>query len=587
MSYNHIFSEALSLFDRGDYSASEQMLRQILETAPEQPDVLNMLGLIAQTKGVHNEAISYFSAAIRQKNDNPAFYYNLAFSLKAINHLSDAINNFNKVLQLAPHIKETHNELACIYENLTNLTKARKHWIFAIKMSPNYPEANINLAYSYRHDLPEKAFTDLTKLSVKYPSEPLVWYNLGWLLYNQNNFNQSLECAKKSEQLAPTLDTPKYLIGLIHLALKDDDKAKNILLQAELINPNNFDVKLCLADIFSRNNNFIEAETRYKRLIELNSNNFNLHNNYAEMLSRQKRLSEALDEYRKAVIINPKSAEVCNNLGAILRDLKEYDEALGLFFNALSLAPTLPAISINIAETIILLSTDNEEKAKKISANWLKSYPSNHFAKHLNAAMQGDNIENNQIFIEKLFDNFASNYELVMQNLDYSAPLAIRRIAGTLENSIADLGCGSGLVGMAIKKDWNTLIGVDLSSSMLELAKQKNVYKELVKSDIIDFLQNRSDFEWIIAADVLGYIGNPERFIKLCSKKNIIFTIETLDSNNNFQIQKNGRFKHNPNYVENLLKQNGFYDIYKEEMILRTENKVPVKGYIFKAFGDK
>ena len=587
MSYDQIFNEALALFDNGEYKASEILLRQILETAPNHPDVLNLLGLVAQAQNLHNEAISYFTLAIRQKNNDPGFYFNLAFSLKAINKLADALSNFNKVLQLAPRVKEAHNEIACIYESMNNLDKAREYWNYAIKMDPNYPEANINLAYSYHYDDLEKAKHELTRISDIFSSHPLVWYNLGWILYNQNEFSKAYDFAKKSEQLAPDVDAPKYLIGLILLAQNKEVEAKEILLLAENINSDNYDVKLCLADIFSRNCNFDEAENRYKRLIELNPNNFNLHNNYAEMLSRQKRLSEALDEYRKAVIINPRSAEVCNNLGAILRDLKEYDEALGLFFNALSISPELSAISINLVETIILLSAEDEEKAKKIATNWHKSYPNNHFATHLNAAMQGDSIENNQIFIEKLFDNFADNYELVMQNLDYSAPLAIRRIAGHLEGHIADLGCGSGLIGVAIKEDWNTLIGVDISAPMLEIAKQKNVYTELIKSDILEFLKKRTDFNWAIAADVLGYIGNLKEFIKLCSKKNLIFTIEKLETANDYQIQKNGRFKHNPNYVENLLKQNGFCDIYREDIILRTENKIPVEGCVFKAIGDR
>ena len=44
----------------------------------------------------------------------------------------------------------------------------------------------------------------------------------------------------------------------------------------------------------------------------------------------------------------------------------------------------------------------------------------------------------------------------------------------------------------------------------------------------------------------------------------------------------NGRYKHNPQYVEKLLRENGFGRITKEELVLRTENGKPVKGMIFK-----
>lgn len=583
MSYDKLFAEALHCFDRSQFDSAETLLRQINETAPDNPEVLNLLGLIAQARGLHQEACSYFSAALREQPDTASFHFNLAFSLKGCGQYSDALFNFNKVLQLAPHIKEAHNEIACIYEILGQLDKARQHWDTAVKMDNAYLTAQINLANSYRLDNPQKAEMLLRHISEENPDEVLVWYDLAWLAYNQGNFQEALPLAQKAEQLAAGADAVKYLLGLISAALNDYTAAEDYFRQAEHLNADNFEAKLCLADIFSRSERFEEAESRYRRLIELNSKHFDTRNNYAEMLYRQKRLTEALEEYRQAVILNPQSAEISNNLGVILKELKEYDEALGLFFNALALNPKLPAASVNIAETIILLAADDEDKAGQIAENWLKSCPDNPFARHVKAALQGENIENNQIFTEKLFDSFADNYELVMQNLDYSAPLAIRRIAGSLEGRLADLGCGSGLVGMAVKTDRNQIIGVDLSAKMLELAAQKKVYSELVKADILDFLKSRSDFDWIIAADVLGYLGPLEEFIKLSRGKNLIFSIEVLPDGETYQIQKNGRFKHNPSYVENLLQQNGFCVISRKDLILRNENGIPVKGCIFKA----
>ena len=587
MSYNNLFKEALKCFDNGDFEKAEAYGRQIFETVPNNPDVLNLLGLTAQAQGLHSQACSYFSGAIRNKDNDPALYFNLAFSLKASKQYYDALYNFEKVLALAPHIKETYNEIACIYEYLADLDKAREYWEKALSYDCDYATAEINLANSYRFDNEEKAMIDLDRLSSKYPSEAIVWYDLAWLYYNKSGFGKSLQYAFVALELYPNSDTIRYLIGLCYLALNKENKAKDMFLEAEALNPNNPEVKLCLADILSRNNNFDEAEKRYKRLIEIDDKNYAVYNNYAEMLHRQKRLLEAMDIYRKAVIIFPSSADVSNNLGAVLRELGEYDEALGLFFNALALNPNLIEASINIWETLVLLSSKDEQMAKDIANNWCKSYPDNQFAIYAKSALEGENVENNKVFTEKLFDNFADNYEMVMQNLDYSAPMAIGRIAGNMEGRIADLGCGSGLVGMAVKKDRNYLIGVDISANMLEKAKQKNIYDELLKSDIIEFLEARNDFDWIIAADVLGYIGKLDNFIELCADKKLIFSIETNNDIENYKIQTNGRFTHNPKYVEKLLIKNGFCDIYKEEFELRTENSIPVKSMIFKAFGVK
>lgn len=585
MSYDALFTQALAYFDNGRFDEAEQLLRRIAETAPEQPDVLNLLGLTAQAKGLHAEAVSYFAAAIREKNTEPAFYYNMAFSLKALGQYPEALVNFKKVLQMAPQVKEAHNETACIYEILNKLDEAREQWQAALKLDGGYLSAAVNLANSYRFDDKPKAENDLKRIADNHPEEASVWYNLAWLAYQKQDFEQASAYVRKAGNLLVS-DDINYLAGIICLAMGQTNEAERYFATAEELNPDHFAAKLRLADILSKKGYFADAEIRYKRLAELEPDDFDTHQNYGEMLYRQHRLSEALEEYRKAVIISPSSAEVNNNLGIVLKDLGDYQQALGLFFNALSLNRNLEAVSVNIAETLVLLAATDEENARKIAENWQKSYPDNPFAKHLNAALLGDDIGNNQIYTEKLFDNFADNYEMVMQNLDYSAPLAVGRIAGPVEGRVVDLGCGSGLIGMAVKTGRNQIIGVDLSGAMLKKAADKGVYTELVKSDILDFLRQRNDFDYITAGDVLGYIGALDEFIKLCRNKKIIFTIEVLDGEENYKIYPNGRFKHSPAYVEKLLRKNGFCDIYKEEIILRTENGIPVKGCVFKAAGE-
>ncbi len=583
MSYDILFNNALHWFDNGDFDKAEAIARQIYETMPSNPEVLNLLGIIAQAKGIHKNAISYFLAALREKPNTVSFFYNLAFSLKADGQFAEALLYFSKVLELAPQVKETHNEMACIYEETGNLTEAREHWNAAIKLDDGYLIAKINLANSYRAENPDKAVEELLKLENMAENEALLWYDLAWLYYNKQSFKKTLDYIQKAETLSPYSDAIFYLKGLCFLEKGNVSEAQKAFEKAEEYNQLNYDAILCLADIYSKKSCFEMAENRYKTVIENNPKNFTAHANYAEMLYRQKRNIEAMEEYRKAVINNPKSPELSNNLGAVLKDMGEFDEALGLFFNALSLNPNLNEISVNIWETLVLLAAKDEEKAIKIADNWQKSYPDNPFAKFAKNIMEGKNAENCEVFVERLFDNFADNYELVMQNLAYSAPLAIGRIAGYLEGRVADLGCGSGFVGKNIKNDKNYIIGVDLSAKMLEKAAEKKVYDELVKADILDFLKNRNDFETIVAADVLGYIPNIEKFVELCRGKKIIFTVETDDEAANSVISKAGRIKYNHAYIKNLLNEKGFKNIKEEKLVLRQENGEPVAGMIFEA----
>ena len=76
-----------------------------------------------------------------------------------------------------------------------------------------------------------------------------------------------------------------------------------------------------------------------------------------------------------------------------------------------------------------------------------------------------------------------------MQNINYSAIAKLQELGFAPIGKVLDLGCGTGLVGQAFKMDKNSFIGVDISQKMLDKAALKGVYANLIKADIVDFLQ--------------------------------------------------------------------------------------------------
>ena len=161
MSYDILFNKALQLHEAGQFEEAEQIYRQILETAPEQPDVLNLLGLVAQAKGVQQEACDLFARAIKANPDNPAFYYNLAFSLRLDGKPHEALQYFSKVISLRPEMPEVYNETAQLRFRLGQVDAARQDWARALSLNPEFAEAAANLADSYSSENPPKAIAEL------------------------------------------------------------------------------------------------------------------------------------------------------------------------------------------------------------------------------------------------------------------------------------------------------------------------------------------------------------------------------------------------------------------------------------------
>lgn len=584
MSYDIMFQQALSLHQQGQLDAAEQIYRQILETAPEHPDILNFLGLIAQEKGVHEQAVELFYRAIKKAPEHAPFYFNLGLSLNALGKPVEALENLRKAAELSPDTKEIYNKIGLIEHSLDHINAAQQAFLQALQLDMNYSEAKANLAATYINSDQPKAIRFLTEIAAQYPDETMAPYLLSSIYFENGDYVNAIKFAQQAEKNAPYSSDVKFITGLIELKSGNAQDAEVHFAEAVNLDNKNVDALVNLANAETNRQDFENAEKHYKRAIELQPQNADAHLNYANLLYYTNRINEALEEYRAVVINNPNSSEACNNIGVILKDLKDYDNALGLFFNAYGLSPQRTEYAVNIAETLTLLHREDPESAIVIAENWLKIAPDDAFARQINAAFKGEKLDDTKVYSEKLFDNFADNYELVLERIAYSVPERIKNLAGNVEGTIVDLGCGSGLVGKALKTQQNKIIGIDISQKMLDKAAQKNVYDKLIKADILEYCRQNLAGDApnaVIATDVFGYIGNLAPLLNSLRGYKLYFSVEHTTDSEDYKLNDAGRYQYNPQYVENLLKENGFNQIDKQEIILRKEAGQDVNGLLY------
>lgn len=573
MSYQLMFQKALELQQNGALNEAEKLYRQILETAPDNADVLNLLGLIAQAKGLHEEAAAYFYKAVNTAPNHFPIYFNLAVSLGACEKYAEAAEAYRKVIQLNPQCKEAFYGLGNLDWQQNNLENAAENFAQALKIDANYLEAQTNLA-EVRNDIEQ-----LKKIAF---NNPTALYYLGRRAFNERNFTEAKNYLSQADTLLES-DEIKSMLGETLSALGEKETALKLFYKAENINPCNFTALINLADLEAENKNFDIAEAYYKKALAVDGNSLRAHANYAEMLNRCHRTLEALEEYRQAVIISPQTPELSYNLSLILKSLEEYEQALDLMFHAFYLAPQHADWSLNIAETLVLLNDKAPEKAKKICENWYQKMPDNIVAQHLWAAINHRTPDKDTAYNRLLFDTFAPTYEETLKNINYRVADKIAELYAPLNGKILDLGCGTGLLGAKIKTKNNQLYGVDISPKMLELAREKNIYAELKQQDIIQYLQTEHpDFDCVVAADVFCYFGDLANIFTLCYPTPLIFSAETDEAVKTFELQANGRYKHNLNHLKTLLQNAGYTNIEATKTILRTENKSEVVGHILR-----
>lgn len=123
--------------------------------------------------------------------------------------------------------------------------------------------------------------------------------------------------------------------------------------------------------------------------------------------------------------------------------------------------------------------------------------------------------------VEEEYDIFSKTYDGTLRGWQYKAPevgAELLKEFVPVESKILDAGCGTGLTGLALKQHgFENIIGVDISGASLEVARKKEVYRELHQVDLqmpLPFRDNEFDAVECIA--VLGHIEAPSLLYEFC-----------------------------------------------------------------------
>ncbi len=193
-------------------------------------------------------------------------------------------------------------------------------------------------------------------------------------------------------------------------------------------------------------------------------------------------------------------------------------------------------------------------------------------------------------YVEGLFDDYAHRFEAsLVGKLGYCGPELLARTLPDQLGRVLDLGCGTGLMGAAIRGRAAHLEGWDISAAMLRQAQAKKVYDHLGKEDLNALRITERRWDTILAADVLIYVGALERLVgwvagSLAPGGLFAFTVEAL-AGEGFALGTARRYAHSESYVRDLLAQAGFATLAITRSTLRTDRGQPVEALVVSAGG--
>ena len=206
----------------GRLSEAESIYQRILQTDPNQPAALHLLGVIAHQMGKNDVAVDLITKALAIAPSLAEAQSNLGLALQGLGRLEEAVASYRKALAIKPDYAEAHNNLGNALTELGQSEEAVASFCKALAIRPNYAEAHNNLGIAL-HGLGKinEAVASYHKSLAIAPDYADALYNLCEAFEGANDTEGLRETVNKARQNCP--EDPRFALREAQLLKRDGE----------------------------------------------------------------------------------------------------------------------------------------------------------------------------------------------------------------------------------------------------------------------------------------------------------------------------------------------------------------------------
>jgi predicted TPR repeat methyltransferase len=507
----------------------------------------------------------------------------------------------------------------------------------ALAIDPDYVDARVALGYVLSEQKQHGAAADELRRALAIdPRNADAHYMLGTIAKSGNDFAAAIDHFTRALDIQPDFEFAQRDLVAAAFGSGRVEVAKEALRRAVSAFPRSAEFQFHLGNVLRQEKDYDNAIACYEKAVALQPSSAESHKHLGDALREQGREHEAIESYRKAVWFAPDFVDAHIDLGVALFNQGLHDQAVGAYQRAVALKPDnviaqtgLGAVLEKLGQTdeaiasyrrAVASEPDNARAhqflgnalvAKGAAQEAISCYeevvrldPENP-VKHLLAALSGRDSERAPAdYVEKLFDAYANKFDShLVEALNYSSPQKLFELMRPYRNPadskwiVLDLGCGTGLSGVALAPHAERLVGVDLSSKMLDKARERNLYHRLEQADLLTMMQGEAtaSYDVAVATDVFIYIGKLDELVAelrrlLRPRGFFAFSVESLDAvaddpsstseRRDYKLNTTARYAHASAYLARLATEHGFEVLSIASSQIRMEHGKPVEGYL-------
>lgn len=547
---------ALTAHQSGDLEAAKTLYETILNASPNHTEALHGLAILLGQQGHAQDALRHAQQLV-SIDERPEYFNTLGNIHKRMQHDQEAQSCYEKALALNPKYYVAHNSLGCLCMP-GDYQAAKQHFQSALSLAPQYPDALYNAALcAIQLDQLNEARQYLMRCLAQTPHHPAALFQLSQVLYLQGADKKALHAIRRAIAHDHESIDHYFHEGTILTRMNQVEEAIASFEKCIVIDPNHIESHHNVAALYTRLQQPLRALPHYLFMAQ-KAPTPQLYHDLAVVYMQQERHQDAIQYFHEALRLDPNHLSTHINLGAIMIKCQQKDKAIAHYQSAKALDPENPEYDFLI--------------------DGLSKHP-----QHRSPPKE---------YITHLFDAYADHYDQhLSQVLKYQVHEAIHQALHETDGdkahyqSLLDLGCGSGLCGAQLRTLCDQMVGVDLSTKMLEVAKSKSIYNELHEASIIDFLGRKSPFDCIVAADVMPYLGELDDCFAhvvdcMTPDTRFVFTTE-ISHGKNFALQDSLRYAHHETYIQSLANAHGLTILSQKRIVARQQNNQAVHCYLW------
>jgi Flp pilus assembly protein TadD len=216
----------------GDLETAEKIFSDAAQRGVKHPLVYHNLGVIAQQRGNHKQAVARFREAIALQPGYGPSRLLLGVSLLALGRSGDALRELKQAARLMPEQPQAHLQLARAYQASEDWLAAVEELQRLVELAPREPEYSYQLARAWTK-LSGWSYQQIERVN---PKSARLQQGLGQEYAIQEKYDLALDAYRRAAALDPKLPEVHLAMAAILLEMKKFDEALGeITLEQQLV----------------------------------------------------------------------------------------------------------------------------------------------------------------------------------------------------------------------------------------------------------------------------------------------------------------------------------------------------------------